>query len=66
MAEGLASADGPRECVRLMAEDRGIPFRALFEGAPSLCLVLTPDEFEIVAVSFDPSQMPTTVFNVPA
>jgi signal transduction histidine kinase len=51
MAEGLAPADGRGECVRLMAEDRGIPFRALFEGAPSLCLVLTPDEFEIVAVS---------------
>src|SRR2546428_12203306 len=31
--------------------DDDVPFRALFESAPSLCLVLTPDEFTIVAVS---------------
>jgi len=34
-----------------MAEDTGVPFRALFESAPSLCLVFTPEHFTIVAVS---------------
>src|SRR5438105_8124055 len=32
-------------------EDTGMPFRVLFESAPGLYLVLTPDEFSIVAVS---------------
>jgi len=31
--------------------DDDVPFRALFESAPSLCVVLTPDDFTIVAVS---------------
>jgi signal transduction histidine kinase len=51
MAEELVSDPGRGNYFRLVAEDKGIPFRALFEGAPSLCLVLTPDEFKIVAVS---------------
>jgi signal transduction histidine kinase len=33
------------------AGEAAVPFRALFESAPSLCLVLTPDDFTIVAVS---------------
>ena len=33
------------------ATDATMPFRALFESAPGLYLVLTPDEFSIVAVS---------------
>ncbi len=37
--------------ARSMANGDGVPFRALFEAAPSLCLVLTPDDFTIVAVS---------------
>src|SRR6266550_4938328 len=32
-------------------DDTGMPFRVLFESAPGLYLVLTPDEFSIVAVS---------------
>jgi PAS domain S-box-containing protein len=32
-------------------DDAGMPFRVLFESAPGLYLVLTPDEFSIVAVS---------------
>jgi len=32
-------------------DDRTMPFRVLFESAPGLYLVLTPDEFSIVAVS---------------
>ena len=32
-------------------DDRAMPFRVLFESAPGLYLVLTPDEFSIVAVS---------------
>lgn len=34
-----------------MADDADVPFRVLFESAPSLCLVLTPEDFTIVAVS---------------
>ena len=33
------------------ANDRGMPFRALFESAPGLYLVLTPEDFSIAAVS---------------
>ncbi|MFN2508484.1 MAG: PAS domain-containing sensor histidine kinase, partial [Chthoniobacterales bacterium] len=32
-------------------KDAAMPFRALFESAPGLYLVLTPDDFSIVAVS---------------
>src|SRR5256714_13052927 len=32
-------------------DDKTMPFRVLFESAPGLYLVLTPDEFSIVAVS---------------
>ncbi len=32
-------------------EDTGTPFRALFESAPGLYLVLAPEDFSIVAVS---------------
>ena len=32
-------------------DDKAMPFRVLFESAPGLYLVLTPDEFSIVAVS---------------
>ena len=32
-------------------DDRAMPFRVLFESAPGLYLVLTPDDFWIVAVS---------------
>ena len=32
-------------------DDTAMPFRVLFESAPGLYLVLTPDEFSIVAVS---------------
>src|SRR5437764_9514187 len=35
----------------LVKDDTAMPFRVLFESAPGLYLVLTPDEFSIVAVS---------------
>src|SRR5207248_11210379 len=35
----------------LVKDGTAMPFRVLFESAPGLYLVLTPDEFSIVAVS---------------
>src|SRR4029077_255768 len=43
------SGDGDQ--TRSIGNGQGVPFRALFESAPSLCLVLTPEDFTIVAVS---------------
>src|SRR5262245_61840412 len=37
--------------IRSIANGQDVPFRALFEAAPSLCLVLAPEDFTIVAVS---------------
>ncbi len=34
-----------------MVGDTDVPFRVLFESGPSLCLVLTPEDFTIVAVT---------------
>src|SRR5437867_10320427 len=46
------SDSAPERGVRHPANDEtAMPFRVLFESAPGLYLVLTPDEFSIVAVS---------------
>jgi signal transduction histidine kinase/ActR/RegA family two-component response regulator len=50
MADPVAPEAGGDSCPS-NAPDAEVPFRALFESAPSLCLVLTPDDFTIVAVS---------------
>jgi len=52
MAEQATAAALERErATRTAAETAKTHFRALFESAPGLYLVLTPDEYQIVAVS---------------
>ena len=50
---GVDQSDSTREqsVAPPVKDDRTMPFRVLFESAPGLYLVLTPDEFSIVAVS---------------
>jgi len=51
MAGDLPTGSAAHYDGRTLPNDGGMPFRALFESAPGLYLVLTPAEFEIVAVS---------------
>jgi PAS domain S-box-containing protein len=46
-----AQDEGGHELLRQQAETAQRQFRLIFESAPSPCLVLTPERFQIVAVS---------------
>jgi PAS domain S-box-containing protein len=51
MPDSKSSGIGGGDPSRAPPDDATVPFRTLFESAPSLSLVLTPEDFTIVAVS---------------